>query len=272
MVVSPAGFYHLLYENTAFEQTASAFAAGKSVSIDGVIGSAGALTIAALTSVTGQKPILVIVAGNVQAENAAEDIAMFADWSERTVSVFPALDKDIDESVDDTPFAFSDENFGGRINVLKLLNGKHTPQSHKQHIIVTTMPALLQEVPPQALLTEKTQRFSAGQRIDLENLRHYLVDNGYHSMSAADCPGEFAIRGYILDIFAPDWHQPVRIELFDDEIESVRRFDSVTQRSLENINEIDLTSILPSEATGASLLDYFPNDSPIILVEERQFS
>jgi transcription-repair coupling factor (superfamily II helicase) len=75
------------------------------------------------------------------------------------------------------------------------------------------------------------------------------------------------VRGYILDVFAPDWDQPVRIEFFSDEIESIRRFDLQTQRSLEKLTEIDLTRLQPYECVGASLLDYFSPDVPIVLVE-----
>ncbi|MDR2705012.1 MAG: hypothetical protein LBC02_04455, partial [Planctomycetaceae bacterium] len=85
-----------------------------------------------------------------------------------------------------------------------------------------------------------------------------------------DLPGEFAVRGSIFDLFAPDWEQPVRVEFFDEEIESIRRFNLATQRSLENVNEIDLTRLLPSETVESSLLDYLPPTSPIILVEPKE--
>ncbi|MDR3182297.1 MAG: hypothetical protein LBT89_05130, partial [Planctomycetaceae bacterium] len=260
-----ADFTALLYEDAAFEQTVSALWAGTPVSIDGAAGSSRALTIAAIAG-KGTKPVLVIVPDIVQADNAANDIETFiGSGTANVVCVFPPMPKQDEDLGEANPFALSDENFGGRVSVLKRLNA-----ADKRCIIVTTMPALLQEVPPKALLAERTQTLAAGQRIGLENLRLYLVNNGYHPTPAVDLPGEFASRGYIFDIFAPDWQQPVRLELFGDEIESLRRFDIATQRSLETVSEVDLTSIKPDESAGASLLDYLPADSPIILVEAEE--
>ena len=61
-----------------------------------------------------------------------------------------------------------------------------------------------------------------GQRVDISELLKWLASHGFHGTSAVELPGEFSSRGGILDVFAPDWHHPVRIELFDDEIESTR--------------------------------------------------
>ena len=60
--------------------------------------------------------------------------------------------------------------------------------------------------------------------------------NGFQNTSAVELPGEFSPRGGILDIFAPDWFDPVRIEFFGDEVESIRRFEVATQRSLESLD------------------------------------
>src|SRR4029453_13504052 len=69
----------------------------------------------------------------------------------------------------------------------------------------------------------------------------WLVERGFHATTAVELPGEFSHRGGILDIYAPDWLRPVRVELFDDEIESLRSFDLGTQRSQEALTEIDVT-------------------------------
>ncbi|GHT10229.1 hypothetical protein FACS1894170_02010 [Planctomycetales bacterium] len=256
-----------LSDNPAFGAALDSLAAGKSISIDGVIGSACALTVLAIAAKI-QKTILTVAANPESAEMLADDMEILARTSNTNVLLFPPLEDDMTEDMgddtEDNPFALSDANFGSRIHVLKYLNA-----CAEAAIIVTSMSALLLEVIPREVLAEQTQTLSVSQRIDLEQLRLYLVGSGYQSVPAVELPGEFAVRGYILDIFAPDWQQPVRIELFDDEIESIRRFDSVTQRSLDSISSIDLTRILPSESTGASLLDYLAADTPVVLISSE---
>ena len=163
----------------------------------------------------------------------------------------------------ESALAIAEDSFGERVNILKRLMAS----AGDRFLVVVSMPALLQPVPPPALLNERTQTLAVNSRVDLESLRRYLVEGGYHSTTAINLPGEFAVRGYILDVYTPDWDQPVRIEFFDDEIESIRRFDLQTQRSLEKLTEIDLTRLQPYECVGASLLDYFSSDIPIVLVE-----
>ena len=63
---------------------------------------------------------------------------------------------------------------------------------------------------------------------------------------AVELPGEFSVRGGIVDIFAPDWDGPVRVEFFGDEIESIRRFEISSQRSLESLDAVDVTIVGPT--------------------------
>ena len=69
--------------------------------------------------------------------------------------------------------------------------------------------------------------------------------NHYHATTAVQLPGEFAARGGIVDLFAADWDQPVRLELFGDQIESIRRFDLASQRSVAALDEIEITVLRP---------------------------
>ncbi|MCA9134450.1 MAG: DEAD/DEAH box helicase, partial [Planctomycetales bacterium] len=108
----------------------------------------------------------------------------------------------------------------------------------------------------------------AGKRIDLLGLRKWLQQAGYHSTSSVQLPGEFAVRGGILDIFPPDEPQPLRIELFDDEIESLRSFDVVSQRSIERRDQLQLLAVQGSVAQDGSLLDYLVDDTLVLLHEQ----
>jgi transcription-repair coupling factor (superfamily II helicase) len=273
-------FVRTLVQDAAFSQSATALWSGRSISIEGIAGSSCALAAAALFQ-KGSESMVIVTSRTEAAEQIAEDVTVFIAPEYRLneaeyrlngaglnecVLLFPPMTPHDNES--DSALAIADEAFGERVNVLKRL----TNSVPCRYIAVVSMPALLQPVPPPELLKERTQTLSVNSRVDLESLRRFLVEGGYHSTTAVDLPGEFAVRGYILDLFAPDWEQPVRIEFLNDEIESIRRFDRTTQRSLEKITEIDLTRLQPYECAGASLLDYFLPSTPIVLVEPALFS
>jgi transcription-repair coupling factor (superfamily II helicase) len=256
-------FADILLHYSPFAEAVSELWNGKSISVDGVVGSSCALAAAAIAQ-AGDKPVLVIVP-ETEVERVCDDLDLFVPTAGGSVNlVFPAL-KPSKLSDEDEVFALADDLFGQRIRALKELT------KNKKTILVTSFDALCQPVPTRELLTERTQTLAVGNRVDLEKLRRFLVEGGYHNTSAVDLPGEFAVRGYIFDLFAPDWDKPVRIEFFDDEIESIRRFDIATQRSLETVNEVNLTRLMPNEAVGATLFDYLPPTSPIILLEPQEF-
>jgi transcription-repair coupling factor (superfamily II helicase) len=260
MTIEINPFVRALTQNPTFSEASSALWSGKSVSAEGIVGSSCALTIAALFQ-QGTGTMIIVTPRADTAEQIVEDIPLFLKAEQTNILLFPPMEQHDDYS--DDALAIADESFGERINVLKQLVG----HVDSRFILAVSMPALLQPVPPLDLLKERTQTLAVNGKVDLEVLRRFLVEGGYHATSAIDLPGEFAVRGYILDIFAPDWEQPVRIEFFNDEIESIRRFDLATQRSLEKMNEIDLTRLQPYECTGASLLDYFSPSVPIVLIE-----
>lgn len=135
-------------------------------------------------------------------------------------------------------------------------------------VVVTTFPALLQNVPsPQSLESDK-RVLVAGKQIDLDDLRQWLVQAGYHATSSVQLPGEFAMRGGIFDIYPPDEPLPVRVELFDDEVESLRTFDIATQRSVEARDRLQLIAVQGSIAQDGSPLDYLPPDCSIFVYEQ----
>jgi len=263
-------FVQTLIQDMHFSEAATALWSGKPISVEGIAGSSCALAAAALFQ-QGNGSMILIAPNADSAEQIAEDVILFllpsAVWHlpSNNVLLFPPVEqRDYEsESALESALAIADEAFGERVNVLKRL----VNQREHRYIVVVSMPALLQSVPPPALLKERTQMLAVNSRVDLESLHRSLVEGGYHSTTAVELPGEFALREYILDLFAPDWDQPVRIEFSNDKIESIRRFDLTTQRSLEKISEIDLTRLQPYECAGASLLDYFPSSTPIVLVE-----
>jgi transcription-repair coupling factor (superfamily II helicase) len=113
----------------------------------------------------------------------------------------------------------------------------------KRYIVLTTIGAATQRVPARETL--KTAAFSAsvGARIDEEALRHFLVRMGFSPAPTVMEPGDYAIRGGIIDIFPPGERGPVRLDLFGDILDGARRFDPATQRTTEKLTQIELAPV-----------------------------
>lgn len=105
-------------------------------------------------------------------------------------------------------------------------------------VIVTTIDAVLERLIPPKVLAEARMFLEAGQELDLEETRKRLVQIGYEYNHQAEQPGQFAVRGGILDIFPLTEAAPYRVELWGDEIDSIRRFDPESQRSIESLEEV----------------------------------
>src|SRR5262249_57630193 len=90
---------------------------------------------------------------------------------------------------------------------------------------------LIPAVPDRANQMRHRRRLRVGDRVELEQLASWLVESGFQRMEAVELPGEFSRRGGILDVYSPDAEAPYRVELFGDEIESIRQFSPQSQRS-----------------------------------------
>ncbi len=110
-------------------------------------------------------------------------------------------------------------------------------------IVVTSLLGYLEKTVTVNALTGAQVTINAEDTIDLEELRRSLTDLGYDAVPVVEESGQFAVRGSIIDIFDPSWDLPVRIELFDDEIESLRTFDLDNQRSIDMVQSV---TVLPA--------------------------
>jgi len=119
----------------------------------------------------------------------------------------------------------------------------------RPRIVLTTVNALVQRVPPRAVFEGATLQLKRGGRITPEKLAAFLEANGYGRVATVMEPGEYAVRGGIVDLYPAGEPDPVRLDLFGDEIESLRRFSTDTQRSGEHIRELWLRPV------GEILLD-----------------
>ncbi|MCA8926984.1 MAG: transcription-repair coupling factor [Alphaproteobacteria bacterium] len=110
-------------------------------------------------------------------------------------------------------------------------------------LLVTTVNALVQRVPPRAFFENARFQAQKGGRLDLEALTAFLNANGYNRTDTVMEPGEYAVRGGLIDLFPPAEDQPLRLDLFGDEIETIRHFDPLTQRSTGNVKRFAIAPV-----------------------------
>ncbi|WP_442872867.1 transcription-repair coupling factor [Aurantimonas sp. C2-3-R2] len=110
-------------------------------------------------------------------------------------------------------------------------------------LILTTANALLQKMPPAAVLGEETIAAKAGNRIAMEDIVRALQRGGFDRVATVRERGEFAVRGGILDLFAPGEEEPVRLDFFGDTLETIRGFDPATQRTTRQLQSFELTPV-----------------------------
>jgi transcription-repair coupling factor (superfamily II helicase) len=257
----------LIQTAEGFHPLIAALQNGHSGTIDGAWGSSSALVTAAL-GLHAPQTVLVVIAHPRDLDGWADDLAGFA--GVRPV-VFPAWDSLPGED------AVVDEVAGQRLRVLKQLEGDQPPR-----FLLTTIQALVQPVPDREQLARRRRLVRVGDSVALEELTTWLVEHGFQRMEAVELPGEFSVRGGILDVFSADAEVPCRLEFFGDDVESIRQFAPETQRSLSDLRTVELTAAglergqagEPS-ANGhaaplpftAHLCDYLPSSAWTVLVE-----
>ncbi len=223
--------------------------------IDGVWGAACGLVAAAL----GQKvpgSILIVAPTAEQAEELLEDLSLF---TVESAALFPAQERSATE-VD-----LRDELFGQRLRVLKALSAGESPR-----FLVTSIMALMQPIPGVAELAAATRLLRVGDLLGVDQFCQWLAERGFVATPGVQLPGEYARRGCLVDVFPPDSAQALRIELFDEWIESLRWFDVATQRSITQAREVGLTAIVPAVPLQGAFLDYLAPTTVILLVEPAQ--
>ncbi len=155
-----------------------------------------------------------------------------------------------------------------RMQVLRALTGKEEGESVT---VITTMDAFLDGLPRPEELSESRIMLSPGDVLDFTKFQERLVSLGYERESQIEGPGQFAVRGGILDIYPLTEELPVRIELWGDEIDSIRSFDVESQRSVENLQEITIYPASENWRDGmetVSFLEYFPREKTILFLDE----
>ncbi|MFO7814541.1 MAG: transcription-repair coupling factor [Halanaerobiales bacterium] len=176
------------------------------------------------------KKVLIITHDNSRIENIYEDLVRVIDKNK--LSIFPEIET--------LPHEKINPDFNILQERIKVLNEM---QFDNNNVVITSGISILRKLMPKKYFDENTIKINMDKQIDLNEISRRLVQLGYDREKMVEQPGQFSIRGGILDVYTLVYENPVRIELFGDEVDSIRFFDIETQRSVENIAEINLPPV-----------------------------
>jgi len=243
------------------------------VNLSGVRGSCAPLLAGAISALK-KTTVLIITSRDDDADLAAGDVETLTGL---TADIFPAWELDLTDTFGGEKIEFdhlSDEITGERIQVCTMLMNQSARQGDRPLIIVSSISALMQPVPKWEVLSAARLTLQEGMEMAPQRLAEWLVDAGFESVETVDQQGQLARRGGIIDVFPPAGKFPIRIEFFGDEIESIRKFDLDTQRSVERLERYDLVSIVVGKEVErtktTSLLEYLPTGAVVFVIEPTE--
>jgi transcription-repair coupling factor (superfamily II helicase) len=219
-------------ESSALQQMANRLREGaRVVTVSGTAGGAKALTVAKAV-LTEQRPTAVFVPSNGDAQSLARELEFYFNLlSEKQINLIhlPALEVDPYRGLSPHP-----DVSAARAKAL-------------WHLLQDGMKVLVVSAQAAAIRLHKPERFlnyclmlKTGEEMSPDMIREYLFESGYVEDDPVTDPGEFSLRGGILDIYAQHLEKPVRLEFFGDQIESIRQFDPDSQRSVGAINIVEI--------------------------------
>ncbi|PYZ95428.1 transcription-repair coupling factor [Alteribacter lacisalsi] len=192
--------------------------------VAGLTGSSRSLFLSSIYEKTGQSQ-LIVTHNLYQAQKLYEDLTSLI--SEERVFLYP-----VNELIASEIAVASPEMRGQRLEVLNHWT------SGRQGIVITPMAGLRRLLPPMDVWKSCQAKLTVGEDVNLEDLLSRFIAMGFTRSAMVSSPGEFSVRGGIIDLYPLTEEHPVRIELFDTEVDSIRHFDVETQRSLEQVKEM----------------------------------
>ncbi|MFH1748344.1 MAG: transcription-repair coupling factor [Planctomycetota bacterium] len=232
---------------------------------EGLWGSSAPI-LAALAAQRLERPLVLVAAHSDEADNCRDDIETALG---SPPDLLPQLETLPGESVED------DEVAGERLRLCVSLLNRDAGSDETPPRIVTSVMALMQAVPSAETIRSQSLNLDIGLNLDPDALAEWLTTHGFQRCDAVDIPGDFARRGGIIDIYSNAHTDPVRIEFFGDQVESIRLFDLGTQRSSHKLGSVQVpASTLPgmhaaAPQSGATtgFLSLMPADTIIALLE-----
>ncbi|HEY9113426.1 MAG TPA: transcription-repair coupling factor [Bacteroidales bacterium] len=241
----------------------------KPVHISGLIGSSAALTLAAIFETTGKQQHLVILPDKEMAAYFYNDLeSIFGetemDQDKKKVLFFPTSYK--------KPYEPENTDRAYQLSRTEVLNRFIT--ADRKTIAVSYPEAIAEKVVTKKYISSNIVKLHVNEKVSLDFLSDLLVDFDFESVEFVAEPGQFAIRGGIVDVFSFSNEHPYRVEFFGDEVESIRTFDPVTQLSLQAMNRISLLSNVQSRNINEkriSFLEYIPQKT-VVWVQDINFT
>src|SRR5215207_971320 len=200
-------------------------------------------------------PVLIVAADDRSARDLAGDLKAFL--APRRVHMYPSRGTTYESHLDPPPHLA-----GLRIAAMNALGSTGRP------IVVASAIALAEKVPDPALRPESLA-LHTGESVDLDDVTVLLADAGYDRVDQVEERGQFAVRGGILDLYPATEEQAIRVELFGDEIESMRRFSVFTQRSLGDAERVELAPAAEISAEHRQEVDPGSFLAPLDLVPDE---
>lgn len=163
-----------------------------------------------------------------------------------------------DDFITKSAIAVSPELLYMRVNLLNKI------KDNNEKIVIAHLNSFIKKLPDINEYYNQKISIKVGQKIDRKELIDKLVNNGYKRESIVYNTSDFSIRGFVMDVFPVGEENPVRIELFDDEVEKIRYFDTVTQRTISEINEISICSLNENLLSNNSSIRDYISDGIVI--------
>ncbi|MDO5135201.1 MAG: transcription-repair coupling factor [Eubacteriales bacterium] len=237
-----------------FEKIQKAIERGSGVlQVTGCIESQKAHLIYGLSQMTSFR--LVLAGDERQAKEIYEDYRFY----DKDALFYPAKD-----------LLFFQADIQGNLLIRQRMQVVKALLEREEATVFTSIDGCMDFLSPLREIENRRLHFFSDSVIQIDAFKKALVDLGYQRTGQVEMPGQFAVRGGIVDIYPLTEENPIRIELWGDEIDSIRTFDAESQRSLENLEEV---LIYPAvELTGkkdmVSFLDYFPQEDTLIFLDE----
>jgi len=243
-----------IYTSNTFKNFQIPQDASKKIFVDGLKGSLRTFFLAYLAE-EHNKPLVFLTSDQDSAEKIRDDLEVILD--DMRVVFFPSNEREPYDDHDPNPSLLK----------LRLETLQHLIESGKG-VVVCTLDGIMSRVPRPELFIDYQYYVKVNSNYNFNQILSSLQNAGYSREEIVEDVGHFAVRGGIVDIFPWTSGDPVRIEFFGDQVESIRTFNVISQRSIENVEEIELLPNLEIKENTSSLFDYF-SDETIFLIEDR---
>src|SRR5688572_20208660 len=267
----------------ALKELAQTLHEKQTVAASGLWGSSVAAVTAALEREL-RRPILLVCGHIDEADDLADDLELFHG---RRPEVLPALE------LSGTLGQVSEEQASNRLRlVARMVGAGHAPPSHPSSgdgsaanaarathaspLLVAPIQALMQSVPSREQVNHLLRTLRTGQELEPEKLIVWLAEHGYNRLDQVEVPGDFAVRGGIIDIYIPGEFPEagdqvgltIRVDFFGDQIESIKVFDLDSlgsKAALESVQIVDLKGQLPETGESTHFFSYLPQETIVVL-------